>query len=227
MPQATTATHSLRSVRPLVESRAVKVGVLGGTFDPIHNGHLVAAEEARVALGLDRVLFAPAAQNPLKGARASSAEDRAAMVVLAIADNPAFALSRVDLDRPGPSYTVDTLAVQRAEMAPQDELFFILGYDSLAELPRWHQPRRLLELAVLVGVTRPGWERLDVEALERALPGARERIRLLPIPYIGTSSTDLRRRVREGRPIRYQVPDAVERFVRQRGLYQQPVEQRP
>ncbi len=205
----------------------MKLGVLGGTFDPVHNGHLAVAEEARAALELDRVLFVPARQNPLKRGRVMSpAEDRTAMVALAIADNPGFAISRVDLDRPPPSYTVDMLAALRDGLEPDDELYFILGSDSLAELAKWYQPERLLELASLVAVSRPGYAPVNLQGLEATFPGISSRVRLLPIPELAISSADLRRRVQVGLPIRYQVPDAVERFVRERKLYRTLVEQR-
>ena len=131
----------------------MKVGVLGGTFDPIHSGHLVAGEEARCALGLERVLFVPSARPPHKlDYRVSPPEERVEMVRLAIADNPAFELSTVDLDRPGYSYTVDTVALLQEKLGPRAKLYFILGEDALADLPTWHKPERLLETCELIAV---------------------------------------------------------------------------
>jgi nicotinate-nucleotide adenylyltransferase len=203
-------------------TEAVKrIGVLGGTFDPIHIGHLIAAEEAAAAFGLDRVVFAPARVPPHKmGAAMSPAEDRLAMLVLAIADNPRFAVSRVDLDRDGPHFTVDMLALVRAEldMADGDELLFVVGADSLTDLPTWHEPLRIARRARLVVAARPGYEP-NSAALEAELPGISEFVDLLPVPLIGVSATDIRRRVGAGCPIRYQVPDAVLQYISDHGLY--------
>jgi nicotinate-nucleotide adenylyltransferase len=216
-----------------------RVGVFGGSFDPIHLGHLIIAEEARAALALDRVLFVPARRSPLKPElpRASDA-DRVAMIERAIVGAPAFALHRVDLDRAGPSYTVDTLARLRdelgaeleaeqgseqgsgsgAELALQTALWFILGADALAQLPTWHKPQAILAAARLAVFERPGYA-VDLDGLEAVLPGARGRIDLLNAPHIGISATDLRARVATGRPIRYQVPAAVEAYIEAHGLY--------
>jgi nicotinate-nucleotide adenylyltransferase len=198
----------------------VRLGLFGGTFDPPHYGHLVAAQEAACQLELSRVLFLPARQNPLKrGEEVSPAEDRCQMVSLAIEGNPVFELSRADLDRPSPSYTVDLLRALRAER-PAAELFFLVGADILPELPRWHAPSALLELATLVAINRPGAPVPSLAALEQALPAAAERVVLLEIPGMGISATDLRARVRLGQPIRYLTPPAVEHYIYQHGLYQ-------
>jgi nicotinate-nucleotide adenylyltransferase len=198
----------------------VRLGLFGGTFDPPHYGHLVAAQEAACQLELSRVLFLPARQNPLKrGEEVSPAEDRCQMVSLAIEGNPVFELSRADLDRPSPSYTVDLLRALRAER-PTAELFFLVGADILPELPRWHAPSALLELATLVAINRPGAPVPSLAALEQALPAAAERVVLLEIPGMGISATDLRARVRLGQPIRYLTPPAVEHYIYQHGLYQ-------
>lgn len=197
----------------------MRVGVVGGTFDPVHIGHLVAAEEVRALVGLDRVLFVPAGQPPHKRWTITPAAHRVAMLEAAIADNPAFALSRVEVDRPGPSYSVDTLAQLRAELGPATELFFVVGMDMLADLPHWRQPERLPGLARIVAVTRPGFPRFDLARLEPIIPNARDVIQVVPIPELRISATDLRRRVAAGRPIRYQVPAAVEAYIREQGLY--------
>lgn len=198
----------------------MKLGILGGTFDPIHYGHLVVAEECRARLGLDVVLFIPAGQPPHKRGRIiSSAEHRVEMVRLAIASNPGFELSRIEVDRVGPSYTVDTLARLRDEYGPSTRLYFVVGMDALAEILTWHEPVRLISLCQVVAVTRPGFADFDLAALEPAIPDARRRICVLPAPELRISSSDLRRRVARGLPIKYQVPESVEEYVYRHGLY--------
>ena len=200
----------------------MRIGVLGGTFDPIHYGHLVLAEEARATLALERVLLVPARESPLKlHEQHSPAEHRRRMVELAIAGNPHLALSDVDLRRPAPSYTVDTLELLQQEWGPQTELYFLMGIDSLAGILSWRAPARIMALATLVAAERPG-AAVDMDALESALPGIRDRVRMLHIPEIGISSRDLRRRVRAALPIRYQVPEAVEAYIHARDLYRSP-----
>ena len=195
------------------------LGLLGGTFDPPHYGHLVAAQESAWQLKLDRVLFLPARQNPLKRGEAStSAAMRCEMVGRAIADNPLFELSTSDLDRPPPSYTVDLLRTLKAEARDRD-LYFMIGADILPELPRWHQPREILELARLVVVNRPESPLPDIRNLEQALPGARERVDLVFIPGVAISARYLRARVAAGQPIRYFTPPSVEKFIVEHGLY--------
>ncbi|MCL6432296.1 MAG: nicotinate-nucleotide adenylyltransferase [Anaerolineae bacterium] len=197
----------------------MRVGVLGGTFDPVHYGHLVIAEEARVRLGLSQVIFVPAKSPPHKLAQPhSDATHRLRMVQLAIASNPSFRTSEIELSRPGPSYTADTLALLREQLTPEAELYFIMGMDSLAHILTWHRPARVLALARLAVARRAGFG-ADMEALESALPGISARTHFLDAPEIGISSHDLRRRVQEGLPIRYQVPDSVEAYIRQHGLY--------
>ena len=197
----------------------MRVGIFGGTFDPIHIGHLFAAEEARTRLGLERVIFVPASLPPHKlHLNVTSTEHRLNMVQLAIADNPYFVLSRVDVDRFGPSYTVDTIELLRDEYGPETELYFIMGSDSLAEILTWHKPDRLIRLCRIVALTRPGG-RTDLEELNRLLPGAIARVQLLEMPLLEISSTDLQRRVRMGMSTRYLVPSAVEEYIRQHGLY--------
>lgn len=196
----------------------LRLGVLGGTFDPPHYGHLALAETARAQLGLARVFFVPAGDPPHKpGYPLTPAEHRAAMVEAAIADNPAFILSRVDLDRPGPHYTVDMLALLKARF-PEAEFYFLMGSDSLAEFPTWHNPAGILRQATLGVMERPG-RAADLESLERELPGIRERVVWLDAPHLGISATDLRRRVRQGLPLRYLVPPAVEAYIREHRLY--------
>jgi nicotinate-nucleotide adenylyltransferase len=198
----------------------MRLGMLGGTFDPPHLGHLILAEEARCALGLDQVLLVPAAQPWRKSDRAvTPAAQRLAMLRLAVADDPYFDVSTLEIDRGGPTYTVETLAALRAELAPADELYFILGEDALLDLPYWHDPGRILRLAWLGVAARGGALSADLDALERRLPGIRERARVVPMPQIGISSTDIRRRVAEGRSIRFLVPPAVAAYIAEHGLY--------
>lgn len=203
----------------------IRLGLLGGTFDPPHYGHLVLAQEAAWQLDLERVLFVPAQQNPLKRADehvSSAAEARCAMVELAIQDNPRFALSYLDLERPPPSYSADLLT---AIAADDRELFWLAGGDILPDLPRWHRPREVLRLARLVVARRPGAPEPDLGALEAALPGAdvRQRVHILPMPGLAISGRDLRARVASDRPIRYLTPAAVEHYIRTHGLYGPPV----
>ena len=196
-----------------------RLGILGGTFDPVHHGHLVAAEEARYQLGLDRVLFVPAGAPPHKGGRAISPErHRMRMLEMAIADQPHFGISRVDMERSGPCYTVDTLRLLRAELGPESTFFFIEGADSLADIPTWHQPQQLLKLTELAVVGRLGVE-IDLEELEQHLPGLLEHVHWVQMPYLEISSSDLRARVKEGRPISYLVPAAVESYIVEQQLY--------
>ncbi len=197
----------------------MRIGVMGGTFDPPHIGHLVAAEEARVRLRLERVLFVPAGIPPHKlDEPVTPVEHRLEMVTRAVASNPYFTVSRVDVDRPGPSYTVDTLRLLRGEWGDDVELYFIMGIDSLADLPNWHEPQRIIELCRLAVVDRPGYD-AHIESLERILPGLSRRVEFVPMPQLEISSTDLAERVRQGLPIRYQVPPAVEAYIYTHRLY--------
>ncbi len=200
----------------------MRLGILGGTFDPIHFGHLLAAEEARVTLRLDRVLFAPAGDPPHKqGYAILPIAHRLRMVRLAISDNPAFDISAVDMDRPGPHYTIDTIQLIRNEWGTGiDETYFIMGADSLAHLLTWHQPDQLVDLCRLAVVARPGY-RADLAELEAALPNISHRLDWVEMPVLGISSSDLQRRVREGHSIRYQVPAAVVEYVTEHGLYRE------
>jgi len=194
-----------------------RLGVLGGTFDPIHIAHLVIAEEARVLCRLDRVIFVPARVSPLKLQEGTlfTAEERYEMVRLAIADHPAFEASRLDLDRQGPSFTVDTLRLLRALYPPSISLFFVMGMDSLVNLHRWVRPDEIIRLARLIAISRPGYAP-NLEALDRQVPGLAAATEMLLSLDIGISSTELRRRIQQGLPIRYQVPAAVEAYIHAR-----------
>ena len=195
------------------------LGILGGTFDPPHYGHLALAENARVQLRLDRVLFVLAGQPPHKPEQpVTPARHRVALVEAAIADNPAFAISRVDLDRPGPHYTVEMLALLRREY-PQADLFFLIGGDSLAQFLSWRDPAGIARQAHLTVMQRPGYEP-DLDALEQTVPGISERLAWLDAPRVGLASSDLRRRVSAGLPLRYLVPPSVERYIRKHRLYE-------
>ncbi|MDP2662854.1 MAG: nicotinate-nucleotide adenylyltransferase [Dehalococcoidia bacterium] len=199
-----------------------RVGLLGGTFDPVHLGHLIVAEDVRVQLGLDQVLFLPARQSPLKQDRqCSPVDDRLAMTELAVASNPYFAVSRVELERGLPSYTVETVQYLLEQLGPGAVLYFMVGLDQAAQLPRWKDPDVLLDLCQLVFMTRPGWQPLDYEMLETYIPRSRERTIVVTVPAIGISSTEIRRRVSQGLSIRYLVPEAVEEYVLGRGLYRE------
>jgi len=197
----------------------VNIGILGGTFDPIHTGHLVVAEEARQRLKLSEVLFVPAGQPWLKIDHViTPVSDRVEMVRRAIADNPCFKLSTLEVDRPGPSYTVDTIASLRDELGTQS-FFFILGWDSLAGLPRWKQPDKLVQLCQLVIVPRLGLNLSDLSSLASSIPGLRNKVTRLDTPIIGVSSSEIRQRVVQGLSIRYLVPEEVEKYIADRRLY--------
>ncbi|MCL5958301.1 MAG: nicotinate-nucleotide adenylyltransferase [Chloroflexi bacterium] len=203
----------------MLDESVTRLGVFGGTFDPIHYGHLVIAEEVRVRLSLSEVLFAPAGQPPHKRGRPRSpAEDRLMMTRLATSSNPYFSVSRLDIDRPGPSYTVDLLELIKAERNAATELFFILGVDELAGLLAWKEPRRLLRLAHLVAVPRPGYS-FDPRQLEPALPNIMERVQFVATPELAIAAADLRRRIAVGLPIKYQLPESVEEYIYLKGLY--------
>ena len=194
------------------------IGILGGTFDPIHHGHLVIAEEAREALGLERVLLVPAASPPHKPGRpVTDPVHRLAMAELAIAGNPAFAVSRLEVDRGGTSYTVDTLGALLAEGI--HEPWFILSAEALAGLPGWHDPDRILELCRLAVVPRGGYEPLGPDWVAEHFPGRERRVTFLPAPLLPISGSVVRRRASAGRSVRYLVPDAVAAYIASHHLY--------
>ncbi|WP_268238624.1 nicotinate-nucleotide adenylyltransferase [Phycicoccus endophyticus] len=190
----------------------MRVGVMGGTFDPIHHGHLVAASEVQALFGLDEVVFVPTGRPWQKDAReVSAAEHRYLMTVIATASNPRFTVSRVDIDREGPTYTVDTLRDLHAER-PDAELFFITGADALAQILSWKDADALWRLAHFVGVTRPGYV-----LSELGLPA--DGVTLQEVPAMAISSTDCRERVRDGEPVWYLVPDGVVQYISKYHLY--------
>lgn len=199
--------------------RVRRVGILGGTFDPPHMGHLILAEEARDQLHLDVVLFVPAGDPPHKRGRPlTPVEHRLTMVSLAIANNEAFYLSRVDADRPGPHYTVDMVRIIRDQYPPDVNLYFLMGFDSLADLPNWYHPEELVAMCQLVALTRFDVT-LDWDYLQSCLPGIRERVCLLDMPELELASHVIQARVRARRTIRYQVPPAVEAYIYKHRLY--------
>lgn len=193
---------------------ATRVGVMGGTFDPIHHGHLVAASEVAHRFHLDEVIFVPTGQPWQKShEKVTPAEDRYLMTVIATASNPRFSVSRVDVDRPGPTFTVDTLRDLRAQRGDVSELFFITGADALAQILSWHRSQEAVEMAHFVGVTRPGHTLVD--------PGLPDgKISLVEVPALTISSTDCRERVARGEPVWYLVPDGVVQYIAKRRLYQ-------
>jgi nicotinate-nucleotide adenylyltransferase len=194
-----------------------KLGVMGGTFDPIHHGHLVTAEEAHRQFELDEVLFVPTAHPWMKEERdVTPAEDRYLMTVIATASNPHFSVSRVEIDRGGPTYTVDTLRDLAGEYGKDSELFFITGADAILEIFRWKDPEEVLGLARVIAATRPGY---DIARFEAEEPTHHPRVSVMQIPALAISSTDIRSRVREGRPIRYLVPEGVKTYIDKMGLY--------
>ena len=198
----------------------MNIGVMGGTFDPIHNGHLAVAEEVRVRLNLAEILFVPAGQPWLRIDRPiSPAEHRVAMVRLAITGKPYFKLSTMEIERPGPTYTVDTMVELQAQFGSGADLFFILGWDSVVQLPEWKEPSRLITLCRLVAVSRPGHAEPDLKALESLIPGLARRVVLMDKPEIDISASDIRERVARGLSIRHLVPESVERYIKQHGLY--------
>ena len=195
------------------------IGILGGTFDPIHYAHLAIAEEARTQVGLERVVFVPAGQPPHKLDEViTPAHHRLAMLKLALASNPHFLISQVDLERPGPCYTADTLALLQEKWGPEAELYFIIGADSLLEMHTWYHPERIIELARLIVAPRLG-RSFHLAQLEKSLLGLSRRVLTIQTPLLEISSTDLRRRVREGKSIKYYLPEEVEAYIFEHGLY--------
>ncbi len=190
-----------------------RIGVMGGTFDPIHHGHLAAANEAGHAFDLDEVIFVPTGQPWQKEDRPlAPAEDRYLMTVIATASNPLFSVSRIEVDRPGPTYTVDTLRELRAQRGPDAKFYFIIGADALSGLRTWHAPEEVLALAHFIGLTRRGHQLADNSL-------SPESFSLTEMPTLEISSSICRERIRAGLPIRYLVPDGVISYISKRGLY--------
>ncbi len=195
-----------------------RIGVLGGTFDPVHNGHLHIARELRQALGLDAIVWVPAGRPPHKaGQIVSSDQDRLAMLELALSGSPTDDISAIDIERAGPSYTADLLEILNQQFAPVT-LVFLMGEDSLRDLPNWRDPARILRLAELAVAGRPGIE-ADLESLAATIPGFDGRVHIIPTVEVPYSSSDIRERVRAGQPITGLVPEDVERYIADHGLY--------
>lgn len=200
----------------------MRLGIFGGTFDPVHLGHLILAEQCREQAKLDRVLFVPAARPPHKQERELTKFDqRVEMLALAISGHPAFRIDELEKNRPGPSYTYVTLEELRHQH-PGAELCLLVGADSLHDLPQWVQPRRILELATLVVMPRPGWELAELDSLRESLALEADfplRLQLVHAPLIDVASRDLRARIAQGRSVRYMIPRAVEAYIAEKGLY--------
>jgi len=200
----------------------MRVGVFGGAFDPLHYGHLILAEQCREQAGLEQVWFVPAARHPFKNDPAGTPfERRAEMLRLAIAGNSNFQVSEIEKDRPGPSFTADTLA-ELKRMHPTAELHFLLGSDSLPDLPKWRSPERIVSVATLVVMERPGHSPMSAEALRAAIVLPTDiplQMTVVAAPLIDLSSRDIRRRIAAGRSVRYMLPRAVEVYIDEKGLY--------
>jgi nicotinate-nucleotide adenylyltransferase len=208
------------------ESDQLRIGIMGGTFDPIHFGHLITAEEVRVQFGLDQVIFVPCGVPPHKKKYdLTDARHRHVMVELAVADNPHFTTSRVEIDRQGPAYTIDTIRTFRERFGDACQLYFITGADAILEMLTWRDNESLIELCRFVAATRPGYE---LSELDRRLgPRHRARIDSVSVPGIEISSTDIRRRVSQGKPIQYLTPSATVSYIKKHALYQQPQQSQP
>jgi nicotinate-nucleotide adenylyltransferase len=198
----------------------VKIGVLGGTFDPVHTGHVLMAEEAMDALDLSEVLFIPAGQPLLKPRQEiTGAEHRLEMLKLAIEGKARLSICMLEIERPGPSYTVDTLAELKAQREVDTGIYFIIGWDRLAQLPQWHEPERLLQICYLVAMPRPECPQPDAEALEKELPGFSSRVVWLDKPRVDISASDIRERVAKGRGFEHMVPRLVAEYIKTKKLY--------
>jgi nicotinate-nucleotide adenylyltransferase len=190
---------------------------MGGTFDPVHHGHLVTAEEAFWQFGLDQVVFVPTGQPWMKDhPKVSPPEDRYLMTVIATSPNPHFTVSRQEIEREGPTYTVDTLRALRAQHGEDTELFFITGADAMLEIFHWKDPEEVLALAHFIAATRPGYE---IARFEAEAPTRHPNVSVMIVPALAISSTDIRSRIGEGRPIRYLVPEGVKTYIDKAGLY--------
>jgi nicotinate-nucleotide adenylyltransferase len=203
-----------------VQTQSKRIGIFGGTFDPPHLGHLILAAEAQYSLALDRMLFVLTPDPPHKlDRRITPAPDRLAMLEAALADNPSFTLSTVEIDRSGPHYSVDTVRLIREEF-PEDILVYLMGGDSLSELPlNWHAPEQFVAACDELGVMRRPSDMVDLESLETQLPGISAKVKFVDAPLLDIASRQIRRRAREGRPYRYYLPESVCAVIRERGIY--------
>jgi nicotinate-nucleotide adenylyltransferase len=195
---------------------ALRLGVMGGTFDPVHHGHLVTAEEALWQFHLDEVVFVPTGQPWMKADRqVTASEHRYLMTVIATAPNTRFTVSRIEVDREGPTYTIDTLKQLREERGPDVELFFVTGADAMLEILQWKDPHAVLAEAHFIAATRPGYDLARFQDVATPYPN----VTVMDIPALAISSSDIRRRVREGEPIRYLVPEGIHTYIHKFGLY--------
>ena len=198
----------------------MKTGILGGTFDPIHNGHLAIAEEAKAYLNLTEVIFLPAGQPWMKSDRPIlAANHRVEMIRLIIEARPYFKLSTIEVEHQGPSYSADTIAKLKALAAGASDLYFIIGWDSLARITLWKDPSKLIQLCFLVAVPRPGYDLPNIKKLEAEIPGVSKKIILMDKPRVDISATDIRNRVAQGLSIKGLVPEKVEKYIKENGLY--------
>jgi nicotinate-nucleotide adenylyltransferase len=198
----------------------MRVGVFGGTFDPVHRGHLAVARCVQATLSLDKVIFVPAGQPWLKaGMPVSPVKDRVEMARLALGQRRTFDLSTIEADKPGPSYSVDTMETLQRQFGDDAEFFFLLGSDALMDIPKWKDPQRLIQVCQLAAFARPGFGLPTMETLEAALPGLSQRVVFVEVPQVNIRATDIRRRIAEGRSIQRLVPRAVERYILEHGLY--------
>jgi nicotinate-nucleotide adenylyltransferase len=199
----------------------MNIGVIGGTFDPIHLGHLAIAEQARNQLELAEVVFIPAGNPYFKdGTRISAPAHRVSMLKLAVSGRPYFKISLIEIERSGPSYSVDTISALKKNIYKNDEIFFIVGWDTLAALHLWHNPQRLMALCRFVAAPRPGYQRPDTRVLEKDLPGISERTVIMDSPLIDISSTQIRARAARGLPFENLVPAEVAEYIQAHQLYQ-------
>jgi nicotinate-nucleotide adenylyltransferase len=204
-----------RTIRPVGKRK--RLGVMGGTFDPIHHGHLVTAEMALWQFELDEVVFVPAGQPWMKeDQEVSDAEHRYLMTVIATSSNPRFTVSRIEIERQGPTYTVETLQQLRREAEEPIDLFFITGADAMLEILHWKDPGEVLAGANFIAATRPGY---DLARFQKEAPTSHPKVSVMDIPALAISSTDIRRRVRQGEPIRYLVPEGVQTYIQKARLY--------
>jgi nicotinate-nucleotide adenylyltransferase len=197
-----------------------KIGIIGGTFDPVHLGHLAVAEEACRQVGLAEMIFLPAGHPYFKAAALiSPAEHRVKMLELAIVDKPKYKISLLEIQRPGPSYAVETVAKIKSQRPPEDEIFFIMGWDSLLTLPRWEQPERLISLCKIIASPRPGYSKPDIDLIEKDLPGISQLTLVMEKPLVNISATEIRERVRRGLPVDNMVTPSVAKYIKEKRLY--------
>jgi len=198
----------------------MNIGLLGGTFDPVHNGHLHIAEEARCRLNLGKIILLPAGNPQLReGEVSATPAQRLEMLALAASVMPCCEVSDMEIKRKGPTFTVDTVAEIKETLDSGDELFFILGWDNVSRLPEWHEVQKLVEMCYLVAAPRPNSPKPDIKKLEELMPGVSERIMLMDRPLVNISSSDVRERIRHHLSVRHLVPEAVNQYIKDRGLY--------